>query len=292
MSEQPEVDVRMISPGYMQAMRIPIVRGRDVNDSDAAGRPGVVLISQSMAQQFWPGEDPIGKRLTLSFFPTESREVIGVVGDVKLDGLDQTRPAVALYWPLAQVSTSAMGGWRSFGMMLVARTGNSTAGIAAAIENAVHRVNAEIPVRDILPMQDVVAGSLSQQRFSTMLLGTFAGLALLLAAVGIYSVLSYSVKRRVNEIGIRMALGARLGDVLRMIIYEGMKLVLLGVGIGAVVALTLGKVMSSLIYQVRPSDPLTFVAVAGLLGAVALFATVIPAYRAARIDPMKALRYE
>jgi putative ABC transport system permease protein len=141
-------------------------------------------------------------------------------------------------------------------------------------------------------MQDVVAGSMSQQRFSTLLLGTFAALALLLAAVGIYSVLSYSVKRRVNEIGIRMALGARLGDVLRMIVYEGMKLVLVGVGIGAVVALTLGKVMSSLIYQVRPSDPLTFLAVAALLGAVALFASIIPAYRAARIDPMKALRYE
>jgi len=177
-------------------------------------------------------------------------------------------------------------------MMLVVRTGNNPAGMASAIENAVHRVNAEIPVRDILPMQDVVAGSLSQQRFSTLLLGTFAALALLLAAVGIYSVLSYSVKRRVNEIGIRMALGARLGDVLRMIVYEGMKLVLVGVGIGAVVALTLGKVMSSLIYQVRPSDPLTFLVVAALLGAVALFASIIPAYRAARIDPMKALRYE
>jgi len=143
-----------------------------------------------------------------------------------------------------------------------------------------------------LPMQDVVAGSMSQQRFSTLLLGTFAALALLLAAVGIYSVLSYSVKRRVNEIGIRMALGAQLGDVLRMIVYEGMKLVLVGVGIGAVVALTLGKVMSSLIYQVRPSDPLTFLGVAALLGAVAFFASIIPAYRAARIDPMKALRYE
>lgn len=292
MSEQPEVDVRMISPGYMQAMRIPIVRGREINENDAAGRPGVVLVSQSMAQQFWPGEDPIGKRLTLSFFPGESREVVGIVGDVKLDGLDQTRPAVALYWPLAQVSTSANGAWHSFGMMLTVRTGNNPAGMASAIENAVHRVNAEIPVRDILPMQDLVAGSLSQQRFSTLLLGTFAGLALLLAAVGIYSVLSYSVKRRVNEIGIRMALGARLGDVLRMIVYEGMKLVLLGVVIGAVVALTLGKVMSSLVYEVRPSDPLTFVAVAALLGAVAFFASVIPAYRAARIDPMKALRYE
>src|SRR5438270_9125330 len=149
--------------------------------------------------------------------------------------------------------------------MLVARTSNNPAGMASAIEKAVHRVNAEIPVRDILPMQDVVKGSLSQQRFSTLLLGTFAGLALILAAIGIYSVLSYSVKRRVNEIGIRMALGARLSDVLRMVVYEGMKLAFFGVLIGAVVALTFGRVMSNLIYQVRPSDPLTFLAVAAVL---------------------------
>src|SRR5437764_14647868 len=140
-------------------------------------------------------------------------------------------------------------------------------------------------------MDDLVVTSLSQQRFNMLLLGTFAGLALILAAVGIYSVLSYSVKRRVNEIGIRMALGARLGDVLRMIVYEGMKLVRVGVGIGAVVALTLGKVMSSPIYQVRPSDPLTFLVVAALLGAVAFLASILRAYRAARIDPLTALRY-
>jgi predicted permease len=292
MSEQPEVDVRLISPGYMQALRIPILRGRDINEADVAGRPSVVLVSQSMARQFWPGEDAIGKHLTLTFFPGVSREVVGIVADVKMDGLDQTRPAVALYWPLAQISPPAQGAWNSFGMMLVVRATNNPAALASAVENAVRRVDPQIPLRDILPMPEVVAGSISQQRFSTLLLGTFAGLALTLAAIGIYSVLSYSVKRRVNEIGIRMALGARLGDVLRMIILEGMKLVIFGVAIGIAAALTLGRVMSSLIYQVKPSDPLTFVAVAGLLGAVAFLASAIPAYRAARVDPMKALRYE
>ncbi|HKU26690.1 MAG TPA: ABC transporter permease [Candidatus Sulfotelmatobacter sp.] len=292
MSEQPEVDVRLISPGYMQTLRIPILRGRDINEADSANRPAVILISQSMAQQFWPGEDAVGKRLTLSFFPGVSREVVGVVGDVKMDGLDQTRPSASLYWPLAQISPAAMGGWRSFGMMLVVRTANNPAGLASSVDNAVHRVDPETPLKDILPMPDVVAGSISQQRFSTVLLGTFAALALTLAAIGIYSVLSYSVKRRVNEIGIRMALGARLGDVLRMIVFEGMKLVAFGVAIGVVAALTLGRVMSSMIYQVKPSDPLTFVVVAGLLGLVAFLASVIPAYRAARVDPMKALHYE
>lgn len=292
MSEQPEVDVRLISPGYMSAMRIPVLRGRDLNDSDTAGRPGAVLISESMARQFWPGEDAIGKHLTLTFFPDISREVVGIVGDVKLDGLDQTRPAVALYASLDQVSAPTTGGWGSFPMTLVVRTATSPAGIASAVANAVHQVDPEIPLRDILTMDDVVASSLSQQRFDTLLLGAFAALALTLAAIGIYSVLSYSVKRRVNEIGIRMALGARFGDVLRMVIVEGMKPTLLGLAIGIIAALAFGRVMSSLIYQIAPSDPLTFAAVAALLTMVGFLATVIPAYRASRVDPMVALRDE
>ena len=292
MSEQPEVDVRLTSPGYMSAMRIPILRGRDLNDTDAAGRPGAVLISQSMARQFWPNEDAIGKHLTLTFFPDLPREVVGIVGDVKLDGLDQTRPAVALYCSLDQVSVPAMGGWRSFPMMLVVRTATSPAAVVSAVTDAVHQVDADIPLRNILTMDDVVATSLQQQRFDTWLLGAFAGLALILAAIGIYSVLSYSVKRRVGEIGIRMALGARLSDVLRMVIIEGMKPTLLGLAIGVVAALAFGRVMSSLIYQIAPSDPLTFLTVAVLLAAVGFLATVIPAYRASKVDPMVALRDE
>lgn len=292
MSEQPEVDVRVISPGYMNALHIPVLRGRDFNDSDVAGRPGAVLISDSMAREFWPGEDAIGKHLTLTFFPGVSREVVGVVGDVKLDGLDQTRPATALYAPLAQLTEPSNGGWRSFPMSLVVRTATNPAGMSSSIEATVHRINQDIPVRQVMTMQDVVATSLSQPRFNTLLLGTFAGLALVLAAIGIYSVLSYSVKRRVSEIGIRMALGARIGTVLQMIVYEGMKLALFGIVIGVVVALVFGRVMSSLMYSVRPSDPLTFLGVTALLAVVAFLASAIPAYRAARVDPMKALRYE
>jgi putative ABC transport system permease protein len=292
MSEQPEVDVRLISTGYLNALRIPVLRGRDFDEGDVAGRPGAILISQSMAQRFWPGEDAVGKRLTLTFFPDKVREVVGVIGDVKLDGLDQTRPAVALYMPLDQISIPSPGGWSSFPMSLVLRTANNPAGISSAVANAVHEVDRDVPLRDILTMDDLVTGSVTQQRFNMLLLGTFGGLALILAAIGIYSVLSYSVRRRVNEIGIRMALGARLGDVLRMVVLEGMKPTLLGVMIGVAFAAALGRVMSSLIYEVKPGDPLTFLVVAGLLGVVALCASVIPAYRATRVDPMVALRDE
>jgi len=292
MSEQPEVDVRLASPGYMSALHIPILRGRDFSDTDRAGRPAVVLISESMARQFWPGEDALGKRLTLTFFPDAVREVVGVVGDVKLDSLDQTRPSATLYFPLDQISVPANGGWRSFPMALVVRSASGPAGIVSAVSNAVHDVDREMPLRDILTMEDLVANSLSQPRFNMLLLGAFAALALLLAAVGIYSVLSYNVKRSVREIGIRLALGARLGDVLRGVVFEGMKPALLGVVVGTAGALVLGRVLSSLIYQVKPTDPVTFLVVTALLALIALLASIIPAYRATKVDPMVALRYE
>jgi putative ABC transport system permease protein len=292
MSEQPEVDVRLISTGYMSAMRIPILRGRDIHDTDLAGRPAVVLISESMARQFWPGEDALGKRLTLTFFPDAVREVVGIVGDVKLDGLDQTRPSAALYFPLDQVSVPSNGGWNSFPMTLVVRSASGPTGLASAVSNAVHEVDREMPLRDILTMDELVTNSLTQQRFNTLLLGAFAGLALVLAGVGIYSVLSYSVRRSVREIGIRMALGAQLSQVLRRVVLEGMKPTLLGVAIGAGGALALGRVLSGMIYGVKATDPVTFLAVAVLLAVIALLASLIPAYRATKVDPMVALRYE
>ena len=292
MSEQPEVDVRLISTGYMSAMRIPVLRGRDFTESDVAGRPAVVLISASMAEQFWPGENPLGKRLTLTFFPDAVREVVGVVGDVKLDGLDQTRPSTALYFPLGQISTPSTGGWNSFPMTLVVRSATAPAGMTSAVSNAVHEVDREMPLRDIFTMDNLVTNSLSPQRFNMLLLGAFAGLALLLATIGIYSVLSYSAKQRVQEIGIRLALGARLSDVLGMIVLQGMMPTLIGMVLGAAGALAMGHLLSSLIYGVKPTDPLTFVAVAAVLAVVALSACIIPAYRAAKVDPVVALRYE
>lgn len=292
MADQPEVDVRLTSPGYMSSMRIPILRGRDFTDSDAAFRPAVVLISQTMAREFWPNEDPIGKRLTLTFFPNVVREIVGIVGDVKMDGLSQTRPSSSLYMPLTQLTPSALGEWRSFPMVLVMRTSNNPSGIIEAATGAVHEIDSEIPVRDVLSMNDVMANSVSQQRFNMLLLGVFGILALFLAAMGIYSVLSYSVRRRIQEIGIRLALGAKLPDVLRMVVLEGMKPVALGVVLGIAGAFALGRLLASLIFSVKPTDPITFFAAAALLALISLLACMIPAYRATRVDPISALRYE
>lgn len=291
MADQPEVDVRVASAELIQSLHVPLLRGRDISDDDAAGRPGAVLISASMAQQFWPGEDPIGKHLTMTFFPGIVREVVGVVGDVKYDGLDQKRPAAALYMPVGQLSASSPGGWHSFPMTLVVRSSNPTS-LISAVSNAVHETDSDIPLRDVFTMDDLVRNSVSQQRFNMLLLGAFGGIALLLAVVGIYSVLSYNVRRQLQEIGIRIALGAGVRDVLRMVLLDGMKPTLLGVAVGIAGALALGRVVSTLIYAVKPTDPMTFVAVAVLLSLVALMACLVPAYRATRVDPAAALRYE
>ena len=291
MSEQPEVDVRLISPGYLSSMRIPLLRGRDLSDADAAGRPAVVLINASMAKRLWPGEDPVGKRLTLSFYPGAVREVVGVVADTKVDALDESRDTAMLYFPLDQISSSD-GRWQSFGMSLAVRTSANPADAVSAITNAVHQIDRDAPLLDVQSMDDLIDTSLSPQRFNMLLLGAFAGLALLLAAVGIYSVLSYSVRRRVREIGIRMALGAQIRDVLRLIVIEGMRPTLIGVAIGLAGALALGRVLANLIYGVKPTDPITFGAVAVLLTGVGLCASLIPAYRASRVEPMKTLRDE
>ena len=293
MADQPEVDVRLATPGYLSSMRIPVLRGRDFGESDAAGRPSVILISETMAKEFWPGEDPIGKRLTLTFFPGVAREIVGIVGDVKLDGLDQTRPSAALYMPLAQLTMpAALGEFRSFSMILVMRTANNPGGIVSAATNAVHEVDSEIPVSNVLSMDEVAAKSVLQQRFNMLLLGAFGLLALLLAAMGIYSVLSYSVRRRVPEIGIRLALGAKLADVLRMVVLEGMKPVGVGVALGVAGAFVLGRVLANLIFSVKPTDPVTFLLTVALLALISLLACMIPAYRATRVDPIGALRYE
>jgi predicted permease len=292
MAEQPEVDVRVISTGYLRTMHIPVLRGRDFTESDGADRAGVILISQAMAQRFWPGEDAVGKRLTLTFSPEKIREVVGIVGDVKLDGLDQPDKNSAIYVPLTQLSASADGEWHSFGLDLVVRTTTPPGDLVPAVTNGIHEIDPEQAVLNTMTMEAFTDESISQQRFNMLLLATFAGLALVLAAMGIYSVLSYAVRRRVREIGIRMALGAQLIDVLRLVIFDGMKPALVGLGIGVVGALMIGRVMASLVFGVKTTDPATFVSVSILLAGVALLATAIPAYRATRVDPMKTLRDE
>jgi putative ABC transport system permease protein len=292
LAEQPEVDVRIASTGYLRTMGIPILRGRDFNESDAPNSPAVILVSDSMAKRFWPNEDPIGKRLTLSFFPGVVREIVGVVGDVKMDGLTQVEPSSALYMPLEQFKMPASADWHSFGLDLVVRTTTPPEMVASAVTGAIHELSPEQAVLQVMTMNQFLSASILPQRFNMLLLVTFAGLALLLAAMGIYSVLSYAVRRRVREIGIRLALGAQIRDVLRLVIFDGMKPALIGVAIGVAGALIAGRVMANLVFGVKTSDPATFTAVSALLAAVALVATILPAYRATKVDPMKTLREE
>ena len=283
MSEQPEVAVRVVEPGFFEAMRIPLLQGRALNIADAADRPSVIVISQSMAKRFWPAENPIGKRLTMSFSPEKSREVVGVVGDVK-DGLDVLDPVATLYVPLAQQPTPYMS--------LVVQTSSPPSTLVSAVSGAVHEVDRQQPALDVITMDEMVTNSLSHQRFNMLLLSAFSGLALLLAAIGIYSVLAYSVRRRMREIGVRMALGAQRGDILQMILGQGTKLALIGTGIGVAAAFGLTRLMASQLFGVTATDPITFLSVATLIVLVALAACYIPARRATKVDPMVALRYE
>jgi predicted permease len=292
MSEQPEVDVRVISTGYLRAMHIPVVRGRDFTESDTADKPGAILISDAMAKRFWPNEDALGKRLTMTFAPGKIREIVGIVGDVKLDGLDQAELNSAIYEPLTQISAPPSGEWRSFGLDVVVRTTTPPATLVSAVTNSVHEIDPQQAVAHVMTMDQFMAESISPQRFNMLLLATFAGLALVLAAIGIYSVLSYAVRRRVREIGIRMALGAQIRDVLRLVVFEGMKPAVAGMFIGLTGALLLGRVLAKLVFGVKTTDPATFAAVSILLMAVALLATAVPAYRATRVDPMRTLRDE
>ena len=292
MSDQPEVDVRNVSPGFFSAMHIPLVRGRDLDASDVTGRAPTVIVSQAFADRFWPGQNPLGKHVTLTFYPGVAREVVGVVGDIKLDSLDETRPVAMVYWPLDQIFAPPSEAWRSFGMSLAIRTTGDPMNAASAVTVAVHQIDPETPVVDVLSMNQLISNSLTPQRSNMLLLAAFAGLALVLTAVGIYSVLAYTVRRRVREIGIRMALGASNADVLRLIVSDGMKPILLGVAIGFAAALALGRIVSSLVYGVRPTDPLTFAIVAALLLAVGLLATALPAYRATQVEPTRTLREE
>ena len=284
MSEQPEVAVRVVEPGFIATMRIPLLQGRQLSSSDLVDRPAVILVSESMARRFWAGQNPIGKRLTMTFSPERSREVVGVVGDVKGDGLDVRDPVATLYVPLAQQPTPFMS--------LVVRTSSPPSTLTSAISNAVHEVDREQPVVGVLTMDDILTDSLSHQRFNMLLLSAFSGLALLLAAIGIYSVLAYSVRHRMGEIGVRMALGAQRADILRMILGQGTRLALIGTGIGIVAALGLTRLAARQLFGVTATDPVTFLSVAALIILVALAACYIPARRATRVDPMVALRYE
>jgi putative ABC transport system permease protein len=285
MADQPEVPVRVITPGYLRAMRIPLLEGRDLSDADRAGSQPVILVSEAFAKRFWPHDNPIGKHVTLTFSPGPGREVVGVAGNVKIDGLDVLQPIDMVYEDMNQNA-------RASRMVLTVRTRTAPAALIPAVTDAVHHVDPEEPLVGVATMDTVVDQSLGQQQLNMTLLGAFAGLALLLAAIGIYGVQAYAVRQQVREIGIRMALGAQRRDVFRLVVGQGLKLTLLGIGIGLLAALGVTRLMASQLFGLSATDPLTLAGVAVLLTLVALGACSIPARRAAKVDPMAALRYE
>ena len=279
-NDETEVAVRQASPDYLKTMRIPLGRGRDVLDRDAHA----VLVSESAAKALWPARDPIGHTIQFGFSPGASWEVVGVVGDVRQQSLDEGEPMPTVYqWAHERPWTN---------LTLVVRTAGNPSEFAESIAKVVRDLDADQPIQSVTTMDDLVAASTASPRFNAVLLSAFAGVALLLAGVGLYTVLSYAVRGRAREIGIRTALGADIGDVVRMVIGEGVKPTLVGLLIGVVGAALMGPTLRTLVFGVGTSDPSTIAVVALLLAAVAVVAGLAPAYRAARLDPVKVLRDE
>jgi putative ABC transport system permease protein len=277
-------DIRVSTPDYFHAMGIPLLKGRSFSESDLGSSLNVAIVNEALARTVFPGQDPIGKQLT-KFGPDNlTLQIIGVVGNVRHVGLD-TDPHSEIYQLLGQAQ------WPSMFVAIRSATSDPTS-VTSAAQNVVWSVNKDVPLVNVRTMQEVIANSVQPRRFSMLLLTIFAAVAMLLAAVGLYGVMSYSVAQRTKEIGVRMALGARRPDVLALIVKQGMALVLMGIAAGTILALGMTRLISGMLFGITASDPLTFVAVAALLGGVAFFANYLPARRAASVDPMVALRYE
>jgi putative ABC transport system permease protein len=283
--EFPNTEFTPISSNYFEAMGIRLLQGRWFTSSDTANSPTVAVINETLARRVWPGENPIGKRLRWGRpeMYTPWLEVVGVVADVKSYGVESATP-LQTYVPFAQSPPTNF--W------LVARTIGEPLLAAPGVERAIHSIDKDLPVSSIRSMDQLLGNSLAARRLTLVLIGSFAALALLLAAIGVYGVISYSVRHRTHEIGVRMALGAQRRDVLKLILAQGARLALLGVVIGLGAALALTRWLESLLFEVRPTDPLTFTVTAAVLALVALFACYLPARRATKVDPMVALRCE
>jgi putative ABC transport system permease protein len=292
--ESPNALYRVVLPGYFQTMGLTLLRGRDINESDSMEAPGVVIVNQRMARTYWPGEDAIGKRITLDDSRKNSNwvTVVAVAQDAKQDGWT-TAPRPEMYFPLLQSREYLNDKSSHFQYItLVVRTTGEPAAIANDVKAAVAALDKNVAVSQIETMDQAVADLNAQPRFEFWLLGSFAGLAVLLAALGIYGVMSYSVSRRTHELGVRMALGAAQSDVVRIVVRQAMTLALVGSFCGLVAAAALTRMMSSFLYGVRPIDPPTYVCAVVAISGVALLAGYIPARRATRVDPVRALRSE
>jgi predicted permease len=285
---EPDVQTLSVMGNYFRVMQIPLRAGRDFTPLDREGQPLVAIVNEEVVREFFPHENPIGARIhwARETEPPQWMTVIGVVGDVKHSGLDQpVDPAV--YTPFPQSNEI----WRSF-MTLAIRTRGVSSGLVEEVKKQVWSLDSRIPVSDVHTMDELMAVSLAQQRFNMLLLGLFAALALVLAAVGIYGMMAYRVSQRMHEIGIHIALGAQRRDVLRLVLGDGAKLACFGIAIGIAGAIALTRLMTSLLFEVKPTDPETFAVVAIVLAIVALAACYVPTRRAMRVDPMVALRYE
>jgi putative ABC transport system permease protein len=280
--EYEAADFRVVTPGYLDTLGVPLLRGRGLTPADDEGAPPVLVINETFARRYWPGEDALGKRIAIRGVEGEPHTVVGVVGDVReLEA--ETEPRPTMYQPLMQFPAM-----RS--MTVVARAEGEPEGLAAALREQVWAIDRDQPIASIASMEEIVGRSIAEPRFNALLLGLLAGVALLLALVGIAGVVAYGVARRTREIGVRMALGAHPDDVLRLVLVQGLRPVLAGVAIGLPAAYASSRVLSGLLFGVSPTDPWTYAGVAALLVAAAAVACWVPARRAARVDPVVALR--
>jgi putative ABC transport system permease protein len=282
-ADLPSTNYYAITPDYFHAMGIRLVRGRVFTAQDDAKAPRVAIINETMARQFFPNEDPIGKRINITNGPDTWREIVGIVGDIKQYGVDKATSAQS-YEPFAQVPFTSFN--------VVIRTKGSAAGLLGSLRPAVYAVDKDQPVGIIRPLEEIMADSIARQRFAMMLLTVFSGVALVIAAVGIYGVMAYNVVQRTGEFGIRMALGAQQRDVLRLVLTQGGKLIGLGLLIGLIATLTASRAMGSMLFNTSAYDPLTLATITVVLATVALVACFFPANRATKVNPIEALRAE
>ena len=281
-------DYRIISPDYFAAMGMRMLKGRAFAHSDNEAAPGVVIINETLAARYFAGEDPIGQRLDMSGAPKDLREIVGVVADVRNYGVDADVKPEA-YAPLFQSAPGYLSSQTSALTVVVRSTIDPTA-LAQTLREQVQALDKDQPVSAIRTMEWYLADSMAQRRFNMLLLGAFAGLALVLAAVGIYGVIAYTVTQRTHEMGIRIALGARGADILRLVFTNSMATTIVGIVIGLAAAFALTRLLQSMLYQVTATDPLVFAIIPLLLFAVATIATYIPARRAMKVNPITALR--
>jgi putative ABC transport system permease protein len=283
--DEPSESLGVVMPGYFETMRTPLIAGRTFDSRDGLKGPATIVINQAFAKKYFPHENPLGQhiqaRIGDELFDRPIREVVGVVGDIKRKGLTADADP-QFYLPFAQAVIT--------NPYIVIRTSGDPASVQSGVDAAIHQLDKSVPIYQVSTMEDYLSKSAAQPRFQTLLLTGFAAIALVLAAIGLYGLLSYMVVQRTLEIGLRMALGAQRMDVLRTIVQRGLVLALLGVGAGLAASAVLTRLLAALLFHIHPFDPITFAVTSVLLLVVGVAASCVPAYRAAQMDPMKTLR--